>query len=317
MVNRHPASGGRTTVLSALMVLLLAAGWLLSGHLVDGVHPLAVAAGRTAAAFVVLAAIAAALPAVRVGLRAGSSRPWAVVYLALLGFVAYYIGTLLGVDRIGASRVGLIVSLLPCITFAIGILAFGERATARKTLGTGLAVAAAIGYAAIGAGQDATGGAIATGSLLAFGGTVAYALYGYVYRTRLGDLSPLAALPAVTGVATVALGVVAAVAVPLGDLSGADWAGIAVLGAVLTAPVFVIAHELILRRGPLYTSAVALLVPFLVRLGEWALGQAPAPGPAPIALLAVCAAGVWLTVRAGRPAPARPVGTVTTEQGTP
>ncbi|WP_039936586.1 hypothetical protein, partial [Streptomyces himastatinicus] len=37
--------------LSVLMVLLLAAGWLMSARLVDGVPALAVASGRTAASF--------------------------------------------------------------------------------------------------------------------------------------------------------------------------------------------------------------------------------------------------------------------------
>lgn len=312
MVRRTGA--GTVAALAALMVVLLAAGWLLSGHLVSGIDPLAVAAGRTAAAFAVLTAIAAAVPAARTGMRSAAGRPRAVAALAVLGFVLYYTGTLLGVDRIGASRVGLIVSLLPCITFAIGIAAFGERATARKTAGTLIAVAAAVGYAA-GTGAESATGAIWSGTLLAFGGTVAYALYGYVYRSRLGDLPPLAALPAVTGAAAVGLGLTAALAAPLGALSAADWAGIAVLGAVLTAPVFVLSHELILRRGPLFTSSVALLVPFLVRLGEWALGWTGPPGPAPIALLALCAAGVWLTVRGDR-TPSRPrTETVTTEQG--
>lgn len=314
MVRRTAAAP--VALLASLMVVLLAAGWLLSGHLVAGIDPLAVAAGRTAAAFAVLTAIAAAVPAVRGGMREAVSRPRAVAALAVLGFVLYYTGTLLGVDRIGASRVGLIVSLLPCVTFAIGIAAFGERATARKTAGTLAAVAAAIAYAA-GTGAEAAGGAVWSGTLLAFGGTVAYALYGYVYRSRLGDLPPLAALPAVTGTAALALGLIAVAAAPLGALSAADWGGIAVLGAVLTAPVFVLSHELILRRGPLFTSSVALLVPFLVRLGEWALGWAGPPGPAPIALLGLCAAGVWLTVRGDRaPAPPR-TETVTTDQGRP
>ncbi|MQM27820.1 EamA family transporter [Glycomyces albidus] len=309
---------GRTAVLSALMVVLLAAGWLLSGHLVAGVHPLAVAAGRTAASFAVLAALAAAVPSLRAGARTAAARPWAVAYLALLGFVLYYTGTLLGVDRIGASRVGLIVSLLPCITFAIGITAFGEKATARKTTGTLLAAAAAIAYAATGTGGTGLDGAVLAGAALAFGGTVAYALYGYVYRARLGDLAPPAALPAVTGAAALALGALAAAAVPLREIAFEDWVGIALLGAALTAPVFVLAHELILRRGPLYTSAVALLVPFLVRLGEWGLGWAGPPGPVALALLTACAAGVWLTVREpSRTTSGRRSATVATEESTP
>ncbi|MFD9684205.1 DMT family transporter [Kitasatospora sp. NPDC059088] len=294
--------------LSALMIALLAAGWLLAGRLVDGVPPLAVAAGRTAASFVVITVIALLYPRSRSDVRAATARRGTVVLLAFLGFFAYYSGTLLGTGFIGASRVGLIVSLLPCITFVIGVAAFREPSSPRKVLGTVLAVVAACGYAladgsaAVGAGSGAGGGALAGGSLLALGGTFTYAVYGYVYRRRMADLTPVAALPAVTGAGTVMLGLAVALFVPLGGVSPADWGGIAVLGAVLTAPVFLISHELILRKGPLFTSALALVVPFLVRLGEWALGREAAPGPLVILLLLLCGGGVWLTIGGARPA---------------
>ncbi|MEU6895338.1 DMT family transporter [Streptomyces sp. NPDC046557] len=299
--------GGRAVVplLSTLMVLLLAAGWLLSGRLVGDVPPLAVAAGRTAAGFVTLTVLAVLRPRTWPDVRTGTRRPRAVIVLAFLGFFVYYTGTLLGISRIGASRVGLIVSLLPCVTFLIGIAAYRERSTRRKALGTVLAVAAALGYAGAdgtAAAHLANGGALLTGALFAIAGTVAYALYGYVYRQHMADVSPLAVLPAVTGAGTVLLGLAAALFVPLGGLSLADWGGVALLGAVLTAPVFLISHELILRKGPLFTSALALVVPFLVRLGEWTLGWAPPPGPLAVALICLCAAGVWLTVGGGRPA---------------
>jgi drug/metabolite transporter (DMT)-like permease len=235
-----------------------------------------------------------------------SRRHGAVFLLALLGFFAYYSGTLFGVRAIGAAHVGLVVSLLPCITFVIGIIAFGERASVRKAIGTTVAVAATISYAitdnTTGAANAVGAGTLFTGVLLAFGGTTAYALYGYVYRQRMPDVPPVAVLPAVTGVGAVMLGAVAVIVVPLGTITLAQWGGIAILGALLTAPVFLISHELILRKGPLFTSAVALVVPFLIRIGEWALGDARAPGPAAIGLIGVCALGVWLTVSTRAPA---------------
>jgi drug/metabolite transporter (DMT)-like permease len=290
------------------MVLLLATGWVVSGELVSDTSPLAVAAGRTAASFLVITAISAVLPrgrpAIRIAIRVGLSRRRAVVFLAFLGFFAYYTGTLLGVDRIGASRVGLVVSLLPCITFAIGIAAFHEPGGTRKVMGTVLAVAAALGYALEGgsAGGGAGTGVLVVGGLFALAGTFAYALYGYVYRQQMSDVPPVAALPAVTGAGTVMLGLAAIAFVPLGAIGAAQWAGIALLGAVLTAPVFLIAHELIVRKGPLFTSTIALVVPFLVRLGEWARGEENAPNLAAILFLALCSAGVWMTV-AARTAP--------------
>ncbi|MFB7506820.1 DMT family transporter [Streptomyces broussonetiae] len=327
----HARGGGPLVVpaLSVLMVALLAVGWLLAGHLVDGAPPLAVAAGRTTASFVVITVVALLYPRSRSEVRVATARGGSVALLAFLGFFAYYSGTLLGTGFIGASRVGLIVSLLPCITFVIGVVAFREPSTRRKVLGTVLAVVAACGYALAdasagdGAGSGAGSGALVSGGLLALGGTFTYAVYGYVYRRRMPDLTPVAALPAITGAGTVMLGLTVVLFVPLGGVSAADWGGIAILGAVLTAPVFLISHELILRKGPLFTSALALVVPFLVRLGEWALGREAAPGPLVLLLLLLCAGGVWLTIGGARPAeraPAqvhtRPGTEVHTRQGT-
>ncbi|MEE1930127.1 EamA family transporter [Streptomyces sp. TRM 70351] len=292
------------------MVTLLAAGWLLSGHLVSQTPPLAVAAGRTAAAFLTLTLIAALTPRTRAAARAGAARPRAVALLAFLGFFVYYSGTLLGVDRIGVSGVGLIVCLLPCLTFVIGVAAFREQSTVRKAGGTLIAVSAAVGYAladggAAGGGPGAGGtGTLAAGLLLALAGTFTYALYGYVYRQRMADIPPLAALPAITGAGAAMLAPAALFLTPLDGVGPGDWAGIALLGAVLTAPVFLISHALILLRGPLFTSAVALVVPLLIRLGEWALGWDTAPGPLVLALLGLCLAGVWLTARARSAPPA-------------
>ncbi|MFD8013150.1 DMT family transporter [Streptomyces sp. NPDC058955] len=288
--------------LSVLMIVLLAAGWVLAGHLVDGAPPLAVAAGRTAASFAVITVVALLHPRLRSEARTATTRGGSVALLAFLGFFAYYSGTLLGTGFIGASRVGLIVSLLPCLTFVIGAVAFREPSSRRKVLGTALAVLAALGYALAdasagdGGGTGTGGGALVSGGLLALGGTFTYAVYGYVYRRRMADLSPVASLPAITGAGTVMLGLTVALFVPLGGVSAADWGGIAALGVVLTAPVFLISHELILRKGPLFTSALALVVPFLVRLGEWALGREAAPGPLVLLLLLLCAGGVWLTI---------------------
>ncbi|MFI0821034.1 DMT family transporter [Streptomyces sp. NPDC021098] len=310
--------GGALVVpaLSVLMVLLLAAGWLMSARLVDGVPALAVASGRTAASFLAISVIAALRPRSWPDVRKGFGRPGGFLLLAFLGFFAYYSGTLLGIGRIGASRVGLIVSLLPCVTFVIGIVAFGERGTLRKVCGTLLAVAAACGYAVADGSSGAAevaGATLLAGVLLALGGTFTYALYGYVYRQRMADISPLAALPAITGAGAVMLGLTTALFVPLGGVTVADWGGVALLGAGLTAPVFLISHELILRKGPLYTSAVALVVPFLIRLGEWALGWAGPPGPLVLVLIVACSAGVWLTVGGPRRVPPPDTGSGTTD----
>ncbi|MEE4493845.1 hypothetical protein [Streptomyces sp. BE230] len=72
------------------------------------------------------------------------------------------------------------------------------------------------------------------------------------------------------------------------------------LGAAVYAPAYLVQHRLILLRGPVFTAAVQLAVPFTVRLGDWALGSASAPSAAELLLLAVCCGGIGLvTVRVG------------------
>lgn len=53
----------------------------------------------------------------------------------------------------------------------------------------------------------------------------------------------------------------------------------------------------------MFTSVIALGVPFLIRLGEWATGTAGAPSPVDIVLFAACAGGLWLLVGARAPVP--------------
>ncbi|WNI30135.1 hypothetical protein [Streptomyces sp. ITFR-6] len=78
--------------------------------------------------------------------------------------------------------------------------------------------------------------------------------------------------------------------------------GIVVLGAVVYAPAYLVQHRLILLRGPVFTAAVQLAVPFTVRLGDWALDTAPAPSLPEVLLLAACCAGIALvTVQPVRP----------------
>lgn len=296
---------------SITLVVLLAASWLLAGHLVTRVSPMLVAAGRTGGSFVVLTLVALLYRRSRRDMRFAASRVRSVALLGFLGFFAYYAGTMIGTGFIGASRVGLITSLLPSITFAIGVIAFGEPSTRSKKVGTLLAVSGAIGYVLaegeVPSGGSSPGGAtMLWGGMLGFGGTFAYALYGYIYQKRLSDLSSLGVLPAITGVGTVMLVLAVILFVPLDGIAVMDLVGIAALGTVLTAPVFLLLHELILRKGPLFTAALSLAVPFSVRIGEWMLGWASAPNPLVLFLLLICAIGVGLTIRGGQRVAERP-----------
>ncbi|MFD9428677.1 MULTISPECIES: DMT family transporter [unclassified Streptomyces] len=273
------------------LVLLLSGTWLLSGALVTGTDPLIVAVGRTAVCCAALTAVAASTGAGRADLRRAAARPGTVWLLGLLGFAGYAAGTLLAIPRIGTSLTNLVVALMPCVSVVVGALFFGERSAPRKAAGAALACAAAAGYAALGADAGDMDG---TGLLLVAGATAAFAVYGFLYRQRLSGLPPSAVLPVLLAAATCLLLPMALPALIERPPTLAATGGIVVLGAVVYAPAYLVQHRLILLRGPVFTAAVQLAVPFTVRLGDWALGTAPAPMPAELLLLALCCGGIAL-----------------------
>ncbi|MCM2412583.1 DMT family transporter [Streptomyces sp. RKAG290] len=288
-----------------VLVALLSGTWLLSGALVAGTEPLTVAVGRTAVCCAVLTAMAASTMSGRADLRRAVARPGTVWLLGLLGFAGYAAGTLLAIPRIGTSLTNLVVALMPCASVAVGALFFGVRSGPRKAAGAVLACAAAAGYAALGA--DA-GDLDVVGLLLVGAATVAFAVYGFLYRERLSGLPPLAVLPVLLAAATCLLLPMSLPALITHPPTPAATGGIVLLGAAVYAPAYLVQHRLILLRGPVFTAAVQLAVPFTVRLGDWVLGTASAPSTAELALLAVCCAGIALvTVQPRSPAaePAR------------
>lgn len=304
------AARPRTTLLLAVLLpLSLAAGWLMAGAVAREVPPLAAAFGRTAASVPVLALVLAAKRSYRAGGRVALRRPRAVTGLAVTGFLVYYVGTFASIEVAGPALTGLVVSLLPCLTFVIGLAAFGERASVRRAAGTAVATAAVIAYTLSQPGAEGFGGATAaavTGFGIALVATASYALYTHLFKRTMADLPSPASLPAITLVGALLLAPAGLWQARAAGLTAADWGLVALLGAVFTAPVFLMAHELVLRRGPLFTNSVALVVPFLIRLGSWWLGWQPAPGPVEVVWFAVCAAGVRLAIavpRAVRSAP--------------
>lgn len=295
------APGWLAGLMAVGLVAFLTAGWVLAGELVHDVPPLTVAALRTGSTFVVITLLVLARRPLRRPARVAAGRWPAVLVLAGLGFLIYYSATMLGITRIGAPATSIVVGLLPCVTLLLGLAFFHERAGALRIAGTVLAVAAAATYG-LSHGDpiqtDRGAATLAVGVALAAVGTVAYSWYGYHYRRTMGDLPSLASLPAITGAATVGL-------IPLvwlhpdgWELTGRQVLGVVVLGVVFTAPVFLLSHELVLVRGPLFTNSVAVCVPFLTRGAQWVLGVAEPFAVWELVLFTLAAGGVLMAVRA-------------------
>lgn len=301
-MSERRTAGWLVGLMAVGLVTFLTAGWVLAGELVHDVPPLTVAALRTGSTFVVITVLVLARRPLRRPARVAVARWPAVLALAALGFLIYYSATMLGITRIGAPATSIVVGLLPCVTLLIGLAFFRERVGVLRILGTVLAVGAAASYG-LSHGEpvqtDRGVGTLAIGVTLAAVGTVAYAWYGYHYRRTMGDLPSLSSLPAITGAATIGL-------VPLvwlhpdgWDLTARQVLGVVVLGVVFTAPVFLLSHELVLVRGPLFTNSVAVCVPFLTRATQWALGVAEPFALWELILFAFAAGGVLMVVRGG------------------
>jgi drug/metabolite transporter (DMT)-like permease len=294
-------AGLRVVVLATCTVLLLALGWVVSGLLVVRMPALAVATGRVAGSAFILGIITGLTRHGRSDALVVARRPWTVAKLAFIGYFLYFAGTTLGVSRIGASRAGLIVALMPCFTFVVGVLGFGERVTARKVAGAAIAALAAIGYA-ITTHQGTEAGTGGVGNLVIGIGvttvaTIAFAVYSYAYNASLGDVKPESSLAILFAAAACALIPATAAVASLGTISPLSWLASFALGAVFTAPVYITGHMLFLIKGPLFVATISLAVPFLVRIGDWGLGQASAPNIASMGFMALCLIGISLVVR--------------------
>ncbi|MFB7598950.1 DMT family transporter [Streptomyces sp. NPDC056160] len=286
-----------------MLVLLLTGTWLLTGVLVAKADPFAIAAGRAGTSFIGLAALAAARPATRrSSLDVLRERPGAATVLGALGVFGYSTASVLAIALVGTATTNVILSLLPCAVFLLGGALFRQWPGRTALVGTTLAVGGALAYGAL----DSQGGLgtrghtttdrIVLGILLALASVGCMALYAHYYNRLVGDSSSIVALPAVFGAGTAMLLVPAFSLGSLPQVSASAWGVLLLLGCGIYVPTYIIQHELLRLRGPLFTTSASLVVPFLVRLCTWALGRAVAPSPLVLALLAVCCIGVRLTL---------------------
>lgn len=293
---------GRRFYLLALSAGILAcftASWLLAKHIVTDAPAEASAAGRIFATSLLFWVIVALRPEHRV--------PWArirvrwrgVVVLGLLGFVLYSLLTFLALTVLDASELGMTLALIPGFTYLLGLAFFGDRLHPLKLTGVPLATGAALyfttdGFRALGLDGAMAGEQIA-GVLAATGAAVSYALYGLVYKRIMVDLPIAGVLAWVTLAAFVLfLPYLALVDASLRTMDLATIASLLLLGAGLSAPVFLMYHAVIVSGGVLYANSVGILSPFAILLAEWALGQRGGLSVGEGVSMACCALGVAL-----------------------
>lgn len=227
-----------------------------------GLSPLAVAAGRTAVASIVIMimmprAVYGSLAKVRGKQRA------ALVFAGVL-LAAHFAMFMGGLARTSLPAAVALVSLEPLSVVLVAWAAFGIRPTRRETAGVLVATAGAL-VVATGAGQGEhrlLGDAMVVGAVILFGGYVAVA-------RGLRDAMPVMPYAAaVYAVATLALAPFA-IAAAWGDTPpAATWGAVVALGLVPT----LIGHTLVQSAARHLPPAVVALVSPGETIGSLAIG---------------------------------------------
>jgi drug/metabolite transporter (DMT)-like permease len=254
----------------------------------DGVPPAFLAFVRVALGAAVLVALA---------WRAGVLAPlrgrlrWLVVY-ALFEIAAPFPLIATGERHVASSLAAIIIASVPLFV-ALLALRFdpAERATGSRLVGLfmGLAgVVALVGIDVAGRSDELLGaGAI----LLA---AVGYAAGPMVFKRKLADLDPRAAMGASLVVAAAVLAPLAAVDAPAQAPSARALVALVVLGLFCTAAAFVFFGALIAEVGPGRALVITYVAPVVaVALGVTVLGERPGAGA--VAGLLLILAGSWLS----------------------
>jgi len=223
----------------------------------------------------------------------------ATLVLGATGILAYNLFFLGALARLPASRSSLIVALNPVLTIAAASLLLGERLSARRWLGVGVALAGVCIVVTRGELAGLLGGAIGAGELMMFGAIVAWAAYTLVGRSVLEGLTPIAATTWATLFGTAMLAVVAAPQLPRVDWGAVSLAAslsVLYLGLLGTAVAFVWYYRAVQVLGPSRTVIFNNLVPvFGAAFGVLLLGE-----PLSVSMVvggAVAVAGVMLVSR--------------------
>ena len=227
---------------------------------------------------------------VLVALMAMVQRPWPrmtrgdVGVLALqtfAGIFAFNVLLLYGLGFTSAAEGGIVTSTTPAVAAAMAVLALGERWSARRGLGVGLAVAGILTLNLAGGGLGLRGPRPWLGNMLVFAAVVGEAIFVVCSRVAAQRLPPLVVATAIS-VLGFAMFLPAAVlqlrAFPLSRLERVDWAIVGYYGVLVTVVAFLLWARGV-ARVPASAAAVftGVLPLSALVLSHVALGERIAP----------------------------------------
>jgi drug/metabolite transporter (DMT)-like permease len=212
------------------------------------------------------------------GLRRLSPKQWlGSGVLGATGIFAYNLFFFSALAILPASRCSMIVALSPVMTLLLARIAFNEKLTRRKTLGTVIAL--------LGVWIVITRGdlsqllvSVGQGELLMFGAITSWAAYTLVSKTLLTGLSPLLTTTLAITWGSVFLALTAIFEFPKVSLASfipEVWLSLLFLGVLGTAVAFVWYNQAIQKLGAQKTVVFNNLVPIFGVVFGWALLNEP------------------------------------------
>lgn len=281
----------RLSILTFVILVLFAASWTLSKSILQDVPVVHAVGARLWATSVALWLVVAF---VRFRARgADTTRPTTgrLFVLSLLGFSLYFWLSFRSLGSLRASDLTVVLSSIPAMTYVIGVLFGFVGFSWKKTLGV---VAVSAGALMFNLGDGGIAGAW-SGVAYAALAALAYSLYGLLSQRWLKGVAIVPAVAWMTFWA--ALTSLVAVFLDGQSLQGITplrWGQLIALGAVFSAPVYVLYQRIVREGGVVYANAVGVLAPVFVVVFEVLQGDMKSLEAGKLMSLLVVTAGVLL-----------------------
>jgi drug/metabolite transporter (DMT)-like permease len=253
------------------ILTLFTLSWLLSKDVIDSIPPLHAVGLRLTATAGTLWLLMAALDRQSTGIVSLRSVGAHLFLLSVLGFSLYFACTFEALKTLQPSELTMVLTAIPGITYLLGLFSRSVAFSWIKTLGVLICSAAAWAFNIPPTeGLTVQGYGVALAAIAAF----SYSLYGLLSRRYLQHLPILTSLAWITSIASVSFfPLLIFDPEPLLRLKLFDLSKVIVLGAICSAPVYVLYQKVLIEGGVLYANAIGLLAPIAVIVGEWLIGS--------------------------------------------
>lgn len=296
----------RLALESLVLVVLLAATWVIAGIALQGAGVGVVSAGRTG--FAALGLFLLVVLSHRPGTRSGPVYPlvtvrryrwWQLGVLSATGVAGYTLLSTVAIALAGPAIPSLILALSPVVVLLLESALTKVRVPPLVLVATGVAIAGTALYIVPRVG-GASGASAGWGVLAAVAAMLSMAGYGllfaHVNRGYRGPMTPRI-LP-IFALGSVPLVLWAVVESSSGTQVDLVTIGVlALLGLGVYVPAYLVQHRVILSAGPSFAALLGLAVPPLVGVASAVLGLSAPPGSMQVWGIALTLAGMLVVIR--------------------